>query len=753
MRRTPLLAAAFAAALFVAAPTESESCQGTPQPACGRSIWIAKLVDRVVVLPATGDIDVPVVVLPFVTWSPLPCAQPAAATLSVRLICTPVPAGAPVDVGLQVFPVPAPTIPGLQPPVAVTYVIPAGTLPAGTPQICRVIGTYTVTFGAGPGSGPLAATGDTQVCLVEPAPKQPSVPRLDVRLLTPEVDEPFVRCRRGDQTTIFFLISNNDPKQSVMLDLSSTGRQTAVLPDGFDPANAGANFDANVFSISSPTPGTDVFPAQFGDLVAPGTLLPEPDFGDGDTTLTRTTVLPPLGSTIVPITMRSYGMCANGSCSERFLRVDGEFADGTPALGCANTALVVQDVAPKSPLCEIQDFVKVRATVDGFFSPTTLRDSDGLPIRNASTHSVGNMRPGSGEGVHLQGSALATGQPQFHPQAVDSVRISTPPGFFDYMIDATDVQQPTQGTMLNTVQLQVPIATEIVQLGLVGVQGRPTDLLVQLFPDIDLLTVTDRSVPTPVVIYDGSFQEFTSGPPPGFLYDPQTCRAFQKSGDLDAKTIYVDPSSLLRTFTSRDRGPCLEDTVQVRVAGDMSDAPWTGTVMGDGLTLRGTSGVAGIDVIIDTELVAMQLVGNSNVGWLDISCPGALNVPLLAPVVTRVVDVKPKSALKKKFAKPWKNVTAGTTATGTITIQNKGKGPLTFDVMAISGGPFSFANAAVVGRHELGPKQSMVIDLVYAPPLDVAGPAKGRHDGILPIQFCSKDSVTNVKLKGTFRNP
>src|SRR5207247_1400272 len=106
------------------------------------------------------------------------------ASLTLQLTCFPRPAGAPLTLAAQnCAGIPTPTVPGPQALPTCVYTIPANTLQSGVPYVCRVVGVYTVDFGAGTGSGSLAATGDTEVCIVPPAPGQPSVPRLDVRLL------------------------------------------------------------------------------------------------------------------------------------------------------------------------------------------------------------------------------------------------------------------------------------------------------------------------------------------------------------------------------------------------------------------------------------------------------------------------------------------------------------------------------------------------------------------------------------------
>ena len=127
------------------------------------------------------------------------------------------------------------------------------------------------------------------------------------------------------------------------------GRQVAHLPSGFTPANAYAN---NVYSVSYPVAGTDTYPAAFADTLPPGTLLPEPDpFAVNPQSLSRSLTLQPYEATIVGIAMRSFGMCANGSCNERLVKVEGTFGNGDPALACVEAPCMWWATRRPSPFC------------------------------------------------------------------------------------------------------------------------------------------------------------------------------------------------------------------------------------------------------------------------------------------------------------------------------------------------------------------------------------------------------------------
>ena len=188
----------------------------------------------------------------------------------------------------------------------------------------------------------------------------------------------------------YFLIANNDPDESVSLELTSIGRQVGHLPNGFTPQNA---YASNVFSVSLPLDGTDTYAAAFTDELQPGELLIEPDPIMPDSQmLSRSLTLQACEAIIIGITMRSYGMCANGSCNERLVKVEGTFEGGDPALACASTLYVVDEEPSKTVLCEYSDSVKVSPSADAIWSPGEFADFNG-PIPHAQTFSVGNLPP------------------------------------------------------------------------------------------------------------------------------------------------------------------------------------------------------------------------------------------------------------------------------------------------------------------------------------------------------------------------
>ena len=113
--------------------------------------------------------------------------------------------------------------------------------------------------------------------------------------------------------------------------------------------------------------------------------------------------------------MRSYGMCANGSCNERLVKVAGTFANGDPALACASTLYVVDDVPAKTVLCEFSDSIKVSPDGAAIWSPGFFGDANGpfphsqtffcRQLTTRSNHFAGFRTDGDGQSEQFPSSA------------------------------------------------------------------------------------------------------------------------------------------------------------------------------------------------------------------------------------------------------------------------------------------------------------------------------------------------------------
>lgn len=332
--------------LSVSDAPKTDACAGSAtsvctvsQTACLKTIVLSKAIPLVIVIqPATStNFNVPANIFikcPTATNCGTPCPSggnlPTSSILNISLF----PFASP--------PVGMPTASGSISTAAGTMTLPvcsAGgsfnsysvpiTIPAGTPfGVYRVIGETIVTFSDGT---TLRQRGDTVVCLVEPAPGQPTVPRLNLELLTP----PFQRSSPGDQHGSMYRVTNNDPTRSVTLTAFATSTQNALKPQG-------GNEQQGVFTISNPF--GDDFPIAFN----PGATcipLPEHPFTQPEINMPLP-VLMPGQTTTITLGIRSYGQCASGSCSESTLRVSGTYSNGDPAFACVGMALFADTSMP-----------------------------------------------------------------------------------------------------------------------------------------------------------------------------------------------------------------------------------------------------------------------------------------------------------------------------------------------------------------------------------------------------------------------
>lgn len=630
------------ALLLLFTPKNMFACEGSLNPPCSRSIFLAKFAPATVVIPSSGPINVPVGLLPFVTWDNTNnnCAQPSTATLTLTLNCTPVGGGTTTVVGPVNIPIQVPVTPGPQPlgaPAIVT--IPAGTIAGTTPQVCLVVGTYSVTFSGGSiGSGTISGTGDTEVCLVEPSPIDPTKPRLDVSFI-PEDNEEYLACRRGDQGTAFFGIFNNDPNESVSLELTSEGRQIAGLPDGISIDDA---VNKNVRAISSIVPGTDTFPAAFADELTIGELLHGDPMQADPMKISRNIILGPGESTIIGITMRSYAMCADGSCNERNFNLIGEFSDGTPALGCGSTVFIVDEAAPKTVLCEFRDEIKVAPNVDAIWGGAIFQ---GENLHHANTHTIGNSEDLFGfEGRGNLTRGLNFNEPDWPPMSTDYMRTeyqadqvswnvlfyAEPLQFFPLVNNYTVTGLPS------TVDEASGLTNEFPLISFQTPGPDPIDILHDIQTDDISVSVAGETA------YSGNFADFLGDAENlGFFVDIQTCRRISKVEDLTDFTILTDKASL--PVLLRDNGNFLlsktnefeKDTIYVF---DQNGNPiaWSASYRGYGVALESNAGSAGMPIVVMYNTDNVKAIPEKNLAFIDITSPNALNSPKVVPVSIRL---------------------------------------------------------------------------------------------------------------------
>jgi len=328
------------AALFVPESHRVIACSGSSGSVCTvttttclKSMVMAKSTPGVVLLPPLTQVMFNVPINLFVIANP-----PAPGCGPCMMPVTPTSAKIEIElVSLSLQSVAATTISTANATMGLPVASPAGsfnsymvpmTVPAGTATgLYQAMAKATVNWSDG---SSISQSGNTVVCLVDPAPGNPGVPRLDVQLLSPASP----RLAGGDQHRATYRITNNDPVNSVTLTAFATGKQISVRPQGQSERQG-------VFAISNPF--GDDFPIAFGP--APCLPLPGHPFTQPEIMMP----IPPIAPNSffdVFVDIRSYGMCASGSCAESTLRVQGNFADNTNAFGCAAMHLYVDSSQP-----------------------------------------------------------------------------------------------------------------------------------------------------------------------------------------------------------------------------------------------------------------------------------------------------------------------------------------------------------------------------------------------------------------------
>ncbi len=638
MKRTELKFTVIAIALLTIAgltPQKSWACTGTFRPNCGQTAWLAKFVTSSIVLPGTGaDITVPIGVLPYALWNPAsPCAQPNTGALELTLTCTAVGGGAAIVIGPKSVPTGVPSAPGPQPvltgaggtPVVggpFVFPISGGTLPVGTSYSCLIEGTYSVGFGIGTGSSLITGVGDTEVCIVEEAPGAPGIPRFDFRLIDTG-DGPFSVVRRGDQAYNSYLAANNDPNESLDLTINSTTNQVARFPSGPDPDNT-------LFALSHPAAGTDNFAESLLRGFPPGGLLPLPDPVAPNSGLSFKRVLGPHGLRITTIVTRPHGMCADGSCSEALVKATGMYGNGDLILGCAGTAIVVDDVLAKSHQCEITDTLQTADTVDSFWSRATF-DND----EHMATNHAGNLDPETYgfSATQTTGSILADefniiGSP---PTATDYLRTEHAPNMVNWSMDGFDqaAEFALQHMDVYINNLSSPEFT--IRVPLIAKDGEASNLRINLDASNDHVTVIDSL--TDQTLYDGYLPDLVNSPPAGISIQNETYREITKAGPSPKPLLGTIPLSHTSLHAPTDP----PDSMNANVLDPRNNQPlaWNASSDNNLVTLSKASGNAGEDIIVNYDPATIAASPEITIALVEVANAQALNSPVFLPIALR----------------------------------------------------------------------------------------------------------------------
>jgi hypothetical protein len=425
--------------------------------------------------------------------------------------------------------------------------------------------------------------------------------------MPPDDDASFLkRCRRGDQAYFYFLASNNDLENSAEVTVTTAIGQVAGLPDGFSEEDSTGNFDANVFAIADPA--GDTFNHSFVDDPATWPLLPEGDPRTNPSGLTRTLTLQAGESRFVVVSVRSFGMCANGSCNKLSVKLEGAFADGSPALACASAALLIDEAPEKSRRYEFRDDIKTADDAITCYSPAVFLDANFNTLPHTTTHAFGNIRPDQGAGTWLYGTNIQpTGA---FNSATDYVRVdeTTPIGGVGFTVS----QSGPQGFTENIVAIS-GLPEEVgasMSVPVIIIPGTPQ---MQVIIDSKKDSIRIKTPDGQFLLYAAVYSEFIESPPSGVSIDPNSCRIFTKTAGLNVPEICTNVYSLV---------PKPGDQQSVSVF-DQNGSPLSGTVeiVGDNtefVSLESTTFSGEIRFITD-DPVLKDVVAN-----VKIQVPGAL---------------------------------------------------------------------------------------------------------------------------------
>ncbi len=326
-----------AALVSLFTPADALACGGDPPPpVCAKTVVLGQALRGSQVLTAGGTLSVPLEVffLAQDVGAPGVCPPgPYLATITFTLTCPP----------------PMPPITGtVTIPVMNGYNVASVdlVLPPGPARICTLTGTIDVLFVDGTIISGNSVMKD--VCIVDPAPGNPTLPRLDLRLFDPGSD-PFFHVHPGDQARMRYAITNNDPTHTftgnIGADMEQVSREVFDLglpsPPGHGP-----------YTISDPLLG-DNFPIAFGPLQPPYCVpLPPDPHNPAIPSIVEPLVLLPGETKVIDIFARPWGMCADGSCAKSRIRAIGVFADGTEGVACTAAVVYADESVPPAYLWE-----------------------------------------------------------------------------------------------------------------------------------------------------------------------------------------------------------------------------------------------------------------------------------------------------------------------------------------------------------------------------------------------------------------
>lgn len=338
------LVSIFTLATLAAAPA-AHACVGPPpEPFCTKTLQLAIGGPPVVLLPAGGTFDVPAAVyfalLDFPAGFGICPGGPFTVDVEVTATCTPGGAdgagdlmGATITTGWNELTVPV-------------------TVPAGPARHCVLSANARLTTSDGM---TLTESAGNVACLADPAPGMPTQPRLDMRRVA-GLDGDVARAHPGDPVGFVYQITNNDPAQSFSGTLTVDSLAESRMPGSSGPMPPGTA----VVSVSDPVEGDNFaiellagrFELPEGDPVVDGCIALGSPADPAIPSATLDIDLAPLESTFVTVRSRSWGLCADGSCSRTTLSLDGAFSEGSTPFACTGEAFIVDTSEPPRYGCD-----------------------------------------------------------------------------------------------------------------------------------------------------------------------------------------------------------------------------------------------------------------------------------------------------------------------------------------------------------------------------------------------------------------
>ncbi|MEM7019297.1 MAG: Calx-beta domain-containing protein, partial [Pseudomonadota bacterium] len=488
----------------------------------------------------------------------------------------------------------------------------------------------------GIGAGTVSGGGDTQVCFVEPDPDS-GKPRLDLSYIDldtqPTPPDGVTRAHQGDQVRWYYLVTNNDQANSVQVEVGVTTNQVARLPSG-------DNNDNTLFAFSDPTPGTDNFPVQFGDVLG-GDFLPLPDPHEvSDRLITREFQLPPSGIAVVPIEIRSHGMCADGSCNEMKIYANGQYENNTAERACHGAAIIVDNSQPlKTPQCRLDDIIQTGPNVDsqwsaGFFGSEFLTT---FASGHLNLNSTQPFQPLMGQNnqpiVQTTSESLAQQfNMPFPPMLHNSITTDNFGGTMEFSMTGFPQNLNFQQKNMQVTVTNIPPNNPVV-VPLIGKQTGQSNLRVDVDPVNQALLVVDLD--NNQTLFDGPAVDLQNNPVNDLFVDPETFRMVMKEDKSDQNTMVTEPLGISQLYVS----PQDPTTFTINVLNAQTKQPisWEATVSkGAGtVSLTTGSGPAGtpITLMVDTSNVALS--PDTTLAAITVTNNAMLNSPLEIPIALR----------------------------------------------------------------------------------------------------------------------